>query len=65
MESKKIYRDEDLNLAKLAKQMDLSEHQLSEFLNQTYRKKLFPLYQPLPDRRGKRNLCKKSLQKIS
>ncbi len=34
MVSKKIYRDEALNLSKLAKQMELSEHQLSEFLNQ-------------------------------
>lgn len=41
MESKKIYRDEDLNLAKLAKQMDLSEHQLSEFLNQHMGKNFF------------------------
>ncbi|TGK79892.1 AraC family transcriptional regulator [Leptospira montravelensis] len=41
MEEKKIYRDENINLEKLAKEMDLSEHQLSEYLNLHQKKNFF------------------------
>lgn len=41
MEEKRIYRDENINLEKLAKEMDLSEHQLSEYLNLHQKKNFF------------------------
>ncbi|TGK82550.1 AraC family transcriptional regulator [Leptospira noumeaensis] len=41
MEEKKIYRDENISLEKLAKEMDLSEHQLSEYLNLHQKKNFF------------------------
>ncbi|TGL87647.1 helix-turn-helix domain-containing protein [Leptospira congkakensis] len=41
MEEEKIYRDENINLEKLAKEMDLSEHQLSEYLNLHQKKNFF------------------------
>ncbi|ABZ93264.1 Transcriptional regulator [Leptospira biflexa serovar Patoc strain 'Patoc 1 (Ames)'] len=43
METKKVYLDETINLEKLAKQMNLSEHQLSEFLNSHLKKSFFHL----------------------
>lgn len=43
METKKVYLDETINLEKLAKQMQMSEHQLSEFLNIHLKKSFFHL----------------------
>ncbi|XDD47189.1 helix-turn-helix domain-containing protein [Leptospira sp. WS39.C2] len=43
MENKKVYLDETINLEKLAKQMNLSEHQLSEFLNSHLKKSFFQI----------------------
>ncbi|TGL59916.1 helix-turn-helix domain-containing protein [Leptospira jelokensis] len=43
MESKKVYLDDTINLEKLANQMQLSEHQLSEFLNLHLKKSFFHL----------------------
>lgn len=43
MEEEKIYRDESINLEKLAKEMDLSEHQLSEYLNLHQKRSFFHL----------------------
>ncbi|TGL44912.1 AraC family transcriptional regulator [Leptospira perdikensis] len=43
MEEERIYRDESINLEKLAKQMDLSEHQLSEYLNLHQKRSFFHL----------------------
>ncbi|MCW7489145.1 AraC family transcriptional regulator [Leptospira meyeri] len=43
MEDERIYRDESINLEKLANQMDLSEHQLSEYLNLHQKKSFFHL----------------------
>ncbi|WP_246837574.1 helix-turn-helix domain-containing protein [Leptospira bouyouniensis] len=43
METKKVYLDETINLEKLAKHMNLSEHQLSEFLNTHLKKSFFHL----------------------
>ena len=38
MKSEKLYTDEELTLKKLSQKLDLSVHQLSEFLNQEYGK---------------------------
>lgn len=43
MEVEKIYRDESINLEKLAIEMNLSEHQLSEYLNLHEKKSFFHL----------------------
>lgn len=43
MKKEKVYQDESINLVKLSKQMDLTEHQLSEFLNLHIRKSFFHL----------------------
>ncbi|PJZ46690.1 AraC family transcriptional regulator [Leptospira brenneri] len=43
MEEERIYRDESINLEKLAKEMNLSEHQLSEYLNLHQKKSFFHL----------------------
>ena len=38
MEHEKFYCDEDLNLTKLSNALEISTHQLSEFLNEHYNK---------------------------
>ncbi|XDD43407.1 helix-turn-helix domain-containing protein [Leptospira sp. WS60.C2] len=43
MEVEQVFLDETINLEKLAKQMNLSEHQLSEFLNSHLKKSFFHL----------------------